>query len=159
MSKYASGTSVSVEKSKGEIERILLRYGADQYMAGSDVAAGKAMVSFRYKDIPCRVMLKLPALGEERFHVTPGGRRRRDDHTAHREWEKACRQQWRVLRLLIHAQLEAVDNGVLSAQDAFFSWIILPNGSTVSENYGPELLRALGSGQMPKQLTFGGEHD
>jgi len=157
MSKYASGTNVSVEKSKAEIERILLRYGADQYMSGSDLSAGKAMVSFRYNGIPCRLMLSLPTPEEKCFHVTPGGRRRRDEHAAQKEWEKACRQRWRVLKLLIHAQLEAVENGVLTVQDAFFPWIMLPNGNTVSESFGSELLHAIEKGQMPKQLTFGGK--
>lgn len=42
---YAINTSVSVDKSRVEIERTLQRYGADQFMYGWDEI--KAMIMFR----------------------------------------------------------------------------------------------------------------
>ena len=45
MSIYAKGTSVSVEKSRGEIETILARYGASAFAYATNM--GKAMIQFQ----------------------------------------------------------------------------------------------------------------
>ena len=44
--RYATDTRVSVERSKAEIEAILARYGADQFMYGWE--ASRAVIGFRY---------------------------------------------------------------------------------------------------------------
>jgi len=43
---YAQDTNVSVEKSKAEIERILQRYGAGQFVYANDSEQGRAVVGF-----------------------------------------------------------------------------------------------------------------
>jgi len=154
MSLYASATGVSVDRSKAEMEKLLLRYGADQFMSGTDMSNARAVVSFRYSGLPVRVSLSLPNPEDKAFRETPSGRRRRDEQSARREWEKACRQQWRVLRLLIQAQLEAIENKIVKPHEAFLPWIMLPNRKTVGEMYEAEILPALESGRMPKLLGF-----
>jgi len=57
MSTFAASTSVSVEKSKGEIERVLTKYGADAFQSGWDRKRGKAMVAFEFDG---RHVLMLP---------------------------------------------------------------------------------------------------
>ncbi len=47
MSQYASQTSVSVEKSRAEIKRILARYGADQFGYARDDPKRVASILFR----------------------------------------------------------------------------------------------------------------
>lgn len=46
--KYASQTSVSVEKSKGEIERSLQKYGASAFTSGW--TKGKAVIAFEMNE-------------------------------------------------------------------------------------------------------------
>ncbi len=46
MTRYADNTGVSVENSRGEIERTLQRYGAESFAYGWE--AGRAVVQFAH---------------------------------------------------------------------------------------------------------------
>ena len=46
--RYAQNTSVSVDKSKAEVEMILSRYGADQFLSGWD--RDQAYIGFRLEN-------------------------------------------------------------------------------------------------------------
>jgi len=150
MSQYASATDVSVERSEGEIKRTLIRYGADDIVSGQSVRTGQAFVQFVYSGLPLEARIPLPPLSE--FGETPTGRTRREP-AALREWEKAVRQQWRVLLLLIKAKLEAVENGIAPAEQEFLSWIILPGGETVGQRTLPQVRAAVEKGHLPKLIA------
>lgn len=47
---YASDTSVPVERSRGEIERLCMKYGCIQFMSGIDYEKLNARVQFKAKD-------------------------------------------------------------------------------------------------------------
>lgn len=65
MSRYAKDTSVSVEKSRAEIEATLSRYGADcfAYMAMPERAA----IGFRVGGRQLRFVLPIPSRMEKQF--------------------------------------------------------------------------------------------
>lgn len=75
--------------------------------------------------------------------------------SARGHWEQACRQQWRVLFLLVQATLEAVENGIMSPVEAFMPWLMLPNGRTMGEEMVPKIERVLQTGEL-KALPFFG---
>ena len=102
MAKYASTTAVSVASSKAEIERIVKRYGAGQFM--SAWSADKAVIAFLMEGRQVRFTLTMPSKTEKRF--THRSRGPRTPEAAHKEWEQACRQRWRALALVIKAKLE-----------------------------------------------------
>ncbi len=138
MSRYAQGMSVSVDKSEADIRRLLQRYGADQIEIGTSAAPAKAGVKFNYltadrRRLPVRIIISLPNPSNERFALTPSGRRRRSAEDSYNEWRKACRQQWRVLMLLIQAQLEGILNGIVTPEEAFLPWLVLASGQTVGQ--------------------------
>ncbi len=62
---FAEGTSVPVERSRAEIEKLLTRAGATTFASSWDV--GKAVISFRAHDRFFRFVLTMPELDEERF--------------------------------------------------------------------------------------------
>src|SRR5690606_12572327 len=72
MSRYAENTSVPSERSRGEIERTLIRYGADQFAYGWET--GKATIGFRAANRYVRFELPMPHVAE--FELTPTGRYR-----------------------------------------------------------------------------------
>ena len=154
MSQYARNTSTSIERSKGEIERTLRRYGADNIVTGMSAAQGLAFVAFHYRRLPLRIRIPLPPADDERFSRSVGGKRKRTPDRARTEWEKACRQQWRVLLLLIKGNLEAVENGVMAAEEVFLPWLVLGGRVTVFDNVREGIADALQSGQL-KALPFG----
>lgn len=85
---YAKNTTVSCEKSKAEIEKILTRYGATH---------------FAYTTMPEGAVVQFVNNGKRiRFLVPMPNRPRQDAPAAHfSRWEKAQRQKWRALALII----------------------------------------------------------
>lgn len=149
MARYASETSVSVSASKAEIERILERYGAEQFMSGWN--ADQAMIAFSMQGRQIRFVLKMPSRSDRVFTVTATGRDRSED-AARKEWEQACRQRWRALALVIKAKLEAVESGISVLEDEFLAHIVLPGGRTVSEEVRPAIAQAYQSNTMQPLL-------
>ena len=150
---YASNTSVSVERSKAEIERTLQRYGASQFIYGWDHQ--EAVIGFVVKsDEQMRqVRFKVKVPERSQFMKTPTGRRRSTSQ-AEREWEQAQRQRWRALLLVIKAKLEAIEAGIATFEDEFLAYTMLPSGETVGEWVAPQLDEVYREGVMPGTLKL-----
>ena len=71
MSKYASKTTVTVEKSVAEIQRILTRWGADGF--GYFTQGNKAMVQFSKNDKVIKFVLKMPDRDSDEIALTHYG--------------------------------------------------------------------------------------
>jgi hypothetical protein len=153
MRRYASDTSVSVERSKGEIERLLQRYGADQFMNAWD--RDRAVIGFRAQNRMIRFTLPLPKRVE--FITTPSGRTRKNPDAIAKEWEQGCRQRWRALALVIKAKLEAVTAGIAEFESEFLAYVVLPDGKTMGEWARPQIATAYEKKSMPKMLVAFGE--
>ena len=127
---YAANTDVSSEKSRNEIERILHKYGADEfgYMTGS----GVARIQFSKDGRIVRFTLPLPDRNSREFTKTPLGRDRSSTQAA-LAYEQAVRQRWRALALVVKAKLEAVEAGISVFEEEFLANILLPGGKTVYE--------------------------
>lgn len=150
---YASQTSVSVERSKAEIERTLQRYGASQFIYGWD--RQEAVIGFVVQgDEQMRqVRFKVKVPDRQQFLKTPTGRRR-SNVQAEREWEQAQRQRWRALLLVIKAKLEAIEAGIATFEDEFLAYTMLPSGETVGEWMQPQLDEVYRDGVMPGTLRL-----
>jgi hypothetical protein len=150
MTRYASSTDVSSDKSRNEIERILMRYGADQFMYGWQNES--AVVAFRANDRRVRFILPLPSRVDREFTHHSKGMRTAD--AAARAYEQAVRQRWRALALVIKAKLEAVESGISEFEDEFLANIMLPTGETVGEWMRPQVAEAYRVGTMPPLLPM-----
>ncbi len=150
VARYAASTEVSVEKSKGEIERIVSRYGADQFASGWET--GRAMIGFRVSERYVRFILPIPE--REIFTKTETGRTRRSQHAVDQAWEQASRQAWRALALCIKAKLEAVEAEITTFDEEFMAHIVMPNGLTVGHAMVPQIAAAYETGKMPKLLPM-----
>ncbi|WCT73969.1 hypothetical protein PQ455_01670 [Sphingomonas naphthae] len=150
MSRYAASTEVSSSRSRDEIERILERYGADQFLYGWQ--EDNAVVGFRMGGRHIRFILPLPAKDDRRF--THHSRGAREPAAALKEWEQATRQRWRALALVIKAKLEAVESGISVFEDEFMANIVLPGGETVSQFMRPQIAEAYRIGKAPNMLPM-----
>lgn len=155
MSRYAEKTAVSVARSKAEIERVLMRYGATGFTYGCE--DDRAVIGFRANAKFVRFNLDLPVRGEFLFskHDPPRKRDARQVESAH---EQACRSAWRALNLVIKAKLEAVESGITTFEEEFLAHLLLPNGQTAGEQLIPQIEMAWQDGgvTMPKLLPFAG---
>jgi hypothetical protein len=145
MARFAEATTVSVEKSRAEIEKLITRYGATSTAFMN--APGRAIVCFEASGRRIMFELKLPDRTEKRFlkdyrGYTMPANKQMD------KWEQACRQCWRALALVIKAKLEAVETGITSFEDEFLAHIVMPDGQTVATHIKPRIAEAYAGGQM-----------
>ncbi len=161
-STYASQTTVSVEKSRAEIETILARYGAESFAYASE--PGRAIIGFTIRDTTdtmqsIKMTLPLPLKSEERFtHRTVYQKAVvNEPMEVNKRWEQACRSSWRSLCLVIKAKLEACAAGISTVEREFLADIMLPSGQTTGEWLRPQLEAISDSGQMPRFLLGDGK--
>lgn len=119
---YAEGTTVSPEKSRAEIERLVRNHGAIKVGSFSDQE--KAVVTFATADrmVKFSVPLPLAADPEIRKKATPRGRWSPTDDGLRKAVEAEERRRWRCLLLAI----KAID-------EAFLAHIVTPGGATIME--------------------------
>lgn len=121
--KYAANTSVPVERSRGEVERILTKYGATKF--GTMTEETRVSVYFEVKGR--QVQWSIPMPDRKRY-------RNDADH------EKEIRRRWRVLVITIKAMLEAVESKLLTFDQAFLPHIVIPGTArTIGESLVPKL--------------------
>ena len=149
MARFAADTTVSPEKSRGEIERTLTRYGAEKFMYGWDKE--NAVIQFELETRLIKFVLPLPDREGREFTHTPSRGYKRDPGDVMKEWEKAVRQKWRALNLVIKAKLEAVESEITTFDSEFLAHIILPNGKTVGEYVIPTVESVYLTGKMSDQ--------
>jgi len=154
MSRYASGTSVAVEKSVADIQRTVTRFGADKFgfMQGSD----RAQVGFELRGMAIRLDLMLPDRNDPRFWQTNHKRpQKRSREQAWEAWEGECRRLWRSLAAVVKAKVVAIEDGISTVEKEFLANLVLPEGQTVIEAVGPRIKQAYETGVTPRLLTDG----
>src|SRR4051812_9555028 len=89
---YAEKTTVTAESSRSEIERTLIRYGADQFMYGW--ADTGAVIQFRANDRYVKFVLPMPSKEETRFTTYKRGynTHERTAEQAFKLWEQETRR-------------------------------------------------------------------
>lgn len=143
---YANNTSVSVERTRAEIETLLARYGASAF--GYEVNSERGVIKFAAHGRFIKFTLLLPSRQDYRY--TAVQQIRRKDVDVERAWEQACRSAWRELFLVIKAKLVAVEAGIAVFEDEFLPYTVLPNGDTVAQWLGPQIEQAYATGLQPQ---------
>jgi hypothetical protein len=141
VAKYASGTKVPADQSRSEIERTLVRFGADQFGYGNKQDA--AVIVFRAHGRHIRFMLPLPTAKDAVYRSIESR-------------DREVRRRWRSLAMCIKAKLESVATGIETFKESFMAHVVLPNGMTLAEHAKPLIEQAYADGKMPPLLSFGG---
>ena len=144
---YARNTTVSIERSRQELEVILRRAGADKVMLGWD--GDISFVAFVIDDIPVKQRIEMPPRSE--FNETETGRERKQN-AALVAWEQACRQRMREHVVLLKAKLIAINMGLRTIKQEFMSDICLPGGNTIGQQFDSQIEKALQTGKLPALL-------
>ena len=126
---YARRTYVPVSQSRSEIERLVGRYGADQFGSASDTEGKRAMVQFRLNGWMLRFILPLDVKTEQQE-----------------------RTRWRALLLVIKAKLEACETGIATIEEEFLAHIVTPSGETFGQWAVPQLREAKKGGALPANI-------
>jgi len=142
--RFAQGTEVEVGKTRGEIETLLQRHGADQCLTGSDFKTHAGFVHFALGNRQIRFKLRAYA---PNYREHGGGK-----PLAPEQYE---REQWRALLLIIKAKLESVRSGVVTVEQEFLANIVLPNGVLLGDEIAPRVAEMYESGQVRALLGSG----
>lgn len=148
---YAKDTVVPVEKSRSEIEAIVTRYGASNYLSGWDTDAGTAFVGFRANNRFIRFNLVLPKIGDKEIATAvnrSGYRVTRTTIQAEQALQQELRRRWRSLALVIKAKLEAVQSKISDFETEFLGYIQLPDGTIFAEWAKQALAGVYDTGRM-----------
>jgi hypothetical protein len=144
---YAAGTTVPVERSRSEIEKLLVAHGAGEFAYSS--RPDRQVIGFELGGRYIRYTMPMPDRSARQFTHTPTGRQRRSAGEAAAAYEQAVRARWRALLLIIKAKLEAVHAGVSTLESEFLAWTLVPDGRTVGDWLTPELDKVYGGGDLP----------
>lgn len=145
--KFAEGTTVAVEKSRAEIEKLLMRYGCKSF--SYRIHEGLAIIEFVARATPLaagekpsqsidpqtdrvvRFTLAMPLRDDRRF---------RSFRSPANAWEAECRRLWRCLALSIKAKLETVQSGILEFEAEFLANVVDPvTKRTMAEIIRPQI--------------------
>ena len=147
MAKYAEGTKVPVEKTKGEIEQLVTKYGARGYINGW--ADNRAMIGFEMNSLRVQFTLPLPSITDRAVSHTVGGAKRPLGQ-AQVVLAQHHRERWRAFLLVIKAKLEAVESGIRTFEQEFLNDIVTGNGMTIGAMIQPKLLEVAETGELPR---------
>lgn len=153
MNLYASSTSVSVEKTKGELERLLVKHGATRY--GIAHTEDGAQVSFIMKEQHVRIAVPVPSVADYPDTTKPDYSNKAKTPRDWNRWsvaqrkvwidgqrQQAARQRWRCILLIVRAKLELIEMKLSTVEREFLADITLNDGRTVLEAMAGKLLTA-----------------
>ena len=149
MNTYANNTKVSEDRSRQEIERLLMKHGADEF--GYITRRHEARIGFVLKSLRFEMSVPLPDPEEQRFWRTPERGHKRSEAKAKEAWQQEVRRRWRSLTAVVKAKLIAIEDGVSTLEQEFLPYMVTANGATVYERLKPQLEQAKEQGQ-PLQL-------
>lgn len=148
---YAKGTTVSVQKSRVEIEQLLAKWKATR--TATMVERDRAAVYFQMGVWHVQFTIPLPT--EAEAAKLKDGRSSWKTATKEQQsrWlEQKQRERWRALLLAIKAKLISVENGVETFEEAFLAHLVLPSGQTVGQTALPAVAEAVKTGKTPSML-------
>jgi hypothetical protein len=124
---------VPVEKTRQEMEELLRRHGATQYLQASDHEPKKgetsSVVQFKMGDRMVRLRFGVPVKPQE------------------------ARRKWRMILMIVKAKLEFVADGGSTIEREFLADVLLPDGQTAGEWFAPQLKESYNTGGMPPLLA------
>jgi hypothetical protein len=144
---YAARTDVSSDRTRAEIERVLVKYGATEFAYAWSTS--EARIAFAMADRRIMFRLPLPDRRDRVFTHTPSQGQLRSNDAATQAYEQAVRARWRALLLILKAKLEAVASGVVTLESEFLAHVLLPDGSTVGDWAKPQLAVVYEQNTMP----------
>ena len=148
---YAQGTTVSVAKTKMDIEIFLKKRKAKNCAAGETGESG--IIAFELDGRMIRIEFPMPHPNDPTFKLTPTGRERKNEDAVEKALEDERRRRWRALLLILKAKLEAIDSKISTTEKEFLANIVVPGGKTFGDFVGPQLKAAYERGvSMPPLL-------
>jgi hypothetical protein len=124
-------TSISSEKTVGDIQRKLALAGASQVLHGYDAHGNLSELSFRIRTQFGEMAFRLPANIEAVEAILQ--RQFKSGRSRFVSREHATKVAWRILKDWTEAQLALLQTGMVTIEQAFLPYAQNANGQTVYE--------------------------
>jgi len=143
--KFAESTNVTPEESKSSINHILKQWGVRGIQWSEIFDENKVVLQFLWspdgmeQHYMARMAITLPTddqLREEAKHKRSG---RVIEEKFERLKDQRGWREHRVLHIFLKGAFEAIDNGIITAEQLFLPWLVGRDGRTVGEVVGPQL--------------------
>jgi hypothetical protein len=130
---FAENTTVPVERTRAEIEKLVKKYGASRFSSGW-IDDGRAAISFAAQKRLVRFALQMPTMEQAQKHAHRARDWRSPTRSAQQTWiERETRRRWRCLLLVLKGKLDAVESGISSFDEQFLAHVVGPGNQTVFE--------------------------
>lgn len=130
MPRYAHDTKVSRNKSRDEVEGILLRCGAKNIFTNDINSQEVLFIAWSLHDKPYKFELPFPKSNDVRFTKSPTGKPRKKA-VVEALYQQALRQYWRIARNYIYMLTEIMEACGMEFHEAFAPLLALKNGSNM----------------------------
>lgn len=150
---YAKGTDVTEDKSKGELRRLIYKYGASNYKYAEEEDA--AAILFDCANRRVRFVIHFPPPDSKEFLFTEARKTRRSSEGAYAAYESERRRRWRALILAIKAKFEVVESGIATFEEEFLAYVLLPNRQTVGQTALPAVAEMYHNGKVGEIKLLG----
>lgn len=133
MTPYATATSGA--NARGEIVKILQRFGCESVGFMDDFAEHSVMLAFKHRGRPVQLTASAKGWAQMYLKENPWSHRRRGNRV---EWEQAALRQGQIainsiLRDWVKGQITAVECGILSFEAVFMPYMLTDNGQPLYE--------------------------
>lgn len=131
MSRFAEGTTVPVDRSRGEITGILAAHGVER-MGWQTVPEGDTLL-FELKGHRFRFDIAKPTWEEIAKQLRAEGRDPSRVQDPRAKVDAEWRRRWRANVLLLKAKLEFIDSGDTTLERELLPYMLTQGGETVGE--------------------------
>ena len=117
----------------GEIQRLLDKFGADNFGVQQRNTDGVTLIAFEYRGVPVQIEVSWRDYADRYLEKNPYHNRRQSTSAewTERALDHAKRVAPSILRDYVKAQLTLVECGSLSFEEVFFAQLVAPDGRRV----------------------------
>lgn len=125
-------TTIAVDKTMGEITRLLSSHGARRVMIDYDGQGNPQAVAFRIVTPFGEQAFRLPANLDGVWRVLTNQHEAGKVQPRFATREQAARVGWRIIKDWLGAQMAIIEAGVASADEVFFPYLLSQDGRTTA---------------------------
>jgi hypothetical protein len=135
--KYANETQVPIARSRGQIDSLLRQWGVDGIQWTDNFREDRVQLQFVWRhdenDYLARISVGLPTREDLEDEAIDGRSGEVSESKLDKLMAARGKREHRLLLLFLKGALEAIEAGVISAEQLFLPYLVGADGRTVSE--------------------------
>lgn len=135
--RYAQDTQVPVARTRGQIDSLLRAWGVDGIQWTDNFKADKIQLQFVWNhednDYLARITIGLPTSDDLEDEAIDGRTGRVSEKKLEKLMSERGKREHRLLKMFLQGALEAIEAGVITAEQLFLPYLVGSDGRTVGE--------------------------